>query len=42
MVHATRRRLDRRGNFLFSATTLGGGLMSGATSYDVSRNGILT
>ena len=34
--------VDRRGNVLFSATTLGGGLMSGATSYDVSRNGILT
>jgi 6-phosphogluconolactonase (cycloisomerase 2 family) len=27
---------------LFSATTLGGGLMSGATSYDVSRDGTLT
>jgi 6-phosphogluconolactonase len=34
--------VDRRGNILFSATTLGGGLMSGATSYDVSRNGVLT
>lgn len=34
--------VDRRGNVLFSATTLGGGLMSGATSYDVSRDGVLT
>jgi 6-phosphogluconolactonase len=34
--------VDRRGNILFSATTLGGGLMSGATSYDVSRDGVLT
>jgi 6-phosphogluconolactonase len=34
--------IDRRGNILFSATTLGGGLMSGATSYDVARDGTLT
>ncbi len=34
--------VDRQGHILFSATTLGGGLMSGATSYDVSRNGTLT
>jgi 6-phosphogluconolactonase len=34
--------VDRRGNILFSATTLGGGLMSGATSYDVARDGTLT
>jgi 6-phosphogluconolactonase (cycloisomerase 2 family) len=34
--------VDRQGHILFSATTLGGGLMSGATSYDVSRDGTLT
>src|SRR5206468_3066999 len=34
--------VDRQGHILFSATTLGGGLMSGATSYDVSRTGVLT
>lgn len=34
--------VDARGHILFSATTLGGGLMSGATSYDVSRDGTLT
>jgi 6-phosphogluconolactonase (cycloisomerase 2 family) len=34
--------VDRRGDVLFSAVALGGGLMSGATSYDVSRNGTLS
>jgi 6-phosphogluconolactonase len=34
--------IDRRGHVLFSATTLGGGQMSGATSYDVARDGRLT
>jgi 6-phosphogluconolactonase (cycloisomerase 2 family) len=34
--------VDRRGNVLFSAVALGGGAMSGATSYDVNRQGILT
>ncbi len=34
--------VDRQGHILFSATTLGGGLMSGATSYDVARDGTLT
>jgi 6-phosphogluconolactonase (cycloisomerase 2 family) len=34
--------VDRRGNILFSAVALGGGAMSGATSYDVNRRGILT
>jgi 6-phosphogluconolactonase len=34
--------VDRRGHVLFSATTLGGGLMSGATAYDVARDGTLT
>jgi 6-phosphogluconolactonase (cycloisomerase 2 family) len=34
--------IDRRGHVLFSATTLGGGLMSGASSYDVARDGTLT
>jgi 6-phosphogluconolactonase len=34
--------VDRRGHVLFSNAALGGGLMSGATSYDVSRTGILT
>jgi 6-phosphogluconolactonase (cycloisomerase 2 family) len=32
--------VDRRGNVLFSAVALNGG--SGATSYDVNRNGVLT
>jgi 6-phosphogluconolactonase (cycloisomerase 2 family) len=34
--------IDPRGNILFSAVALGGGLMSGATSYDVSGNGVLS
>jgi 6-phosphogluconolactonase len=34
--------VDRQGHILFSATSLGGGLMSGATSYDVARDGALT
>lgn len=34
--------VDRKGHVLFSAVALGGGLMSGATSYDVSRQGTLT
>jgi 6-phosphogluconolactonase len=34
--------VDRRGHILFSNTALGGGLMSGATSYDVARDGTLT
>ena len=34
--------VDRRGHILFSAVALGGGLMSGATSYDVARDGTLT
>jgi 6-phosphogluconolactonase len=34
--------VDQRGHILISATTLGGGLMSGATSYDVARDGTLT
>jgi 6-phosphogluconolactonase (cycloisomerase 2 family) len=33
--------VDRRGHILFSNTALGGGLMSGATSYDVARDGTL-
>jgi 6-phosphogluconolactonase (cycloisomerase 2 family) len=34
--------VDRRGNILFSAVALGGGAMSGATSFDVNRRGMLT
>jgi len=34
--------VDRAGHVLFSNTALGGGLMSGATSYDVNHLGILT
>ena len=34
--------VNDRGNILFSAVALGGGQMSGAASYDVSRNGALT
>jgi 6-phosphogluconolactonase (cycloisomerase 2 family) len=34
--------VNSRGNILFSAVALSGGQMSGATSYDVSRNGVLT
>jgi 6-phosphogluconolactonase len=34
--------VDEQGHLLFSAVALGGGLMSGATSYDVSRDGTLT
>jgi len=34
--------VNRRGDILFSAVALGGGLMSGATSYDVTRDGTLT
>jgi 6-phosphogluconolactonase (cycloisomerase 2 family) len=34
--------VNQRGNILFSAVALGGGAMSGATSYDVNRQGILT
>lgn len=34
--------VNRRGHILFSAVALGGGLMSGATSYDVDRDGTLT
>jgi 6-phosphogluconolactonase (cycloisomerase 2 family) len=34
--------VNQRGDILFSAVALGGGQMSGATSYDVSRNGTLT
>jgi len=34
--------VDRQGHVLFSNTALGGGLMSGATSYDVARDGTLT
>jgi 6-phosphogluconolactonase len=34
--------VNRRGQILFSAVALGGGLMSGATSYDVDRDGTLT
>jgi 6-phosphogluconolactonase (cycloisomerase 2 family) len=34
--------VDPRGNILFSAVALGGGLMSGATSYDVNASGMLS
>jgi 6-phosphogluconolactonase len=34
--------VNRQGHILFSAVALGGGLMSGATSYDVTRQGTLT
>jgi len=34
--------VDRHGDILFSAVALGGGAMSGATSYDVNRQGTLT
>jgi 6-phosphogluconolactonase (cycloisomerase 2 family) len=34
--------VDPRGNILFSAVALGGGLMSGATSYDVNGSGMLS
>jgi 6-phosphogluconolactonase (cycloisomerase 2 family) len=34
--------VDRQGHILFCAVALGGGLMSGATSYDVTRQGTLT
>jgi len=34
--------VDRQGHVLFSAVALGAGLMSGATSYDVARDGTLT
>jgi 6-phosphogluconolactonase (cycloisomerase 2 family) len=33
--------VNRQGHILFSAVALGGGLMSGATSYDVTRQGSL-
>lgn len=34
--------VNRQGHVLFSAAALSNGLMSGATSYDVSRTGVLT
>lgn len=34
--------VDRQGHILFSAVALGGGLMSGATSYDVNHRGLLS
>jgi 6-phosphogluconolactonase len=34
--------VDRHGHVLFSNTALGGGQMSGATSYDVGRDGTLS